>query len=49
VSVGDIGKNSGDWGERGKNGVRAGENRVRGVRIPTAIRCFLPIYCSSSR
>jgi hypothetical protein len=38
VSVGDIGENSRDRGERGKNGVRAGENRERAVRIPTAMR-----------
>lgn len=24
-----MGENSGDWGERGENGVTAGENRVR--------------------
>lgn len=39
-----MGENSGDWGERGKNRVRAGENRVRGVRIPTIVCCVLPIY-----
>jgi hypothetical protein len=24
--VGDLGEKSGDWGDRGENGVRAGEN-----------------------
>jgi hypothetical protein len=31
-----MGENSGDWGERG-------ENRARGVRIPTVMRCVLQI------
>jgi hypothetical protein len=31
--MGDIGENFGDWGERDENGMRAGENRVRGVRM----------------
>jgi hypothetical protein len=27
--VGDMGEKFGDWGDRGENGVRAGENRAR--------------------
>jgi hypothetical protein len=37
-----MGENSGDWGERGKNG-------VRGVRIPTAMRCVLLICCNGRK
>jgi hypothetical protein len=41
-----MGENSGDWGERAENGVRAGENKVKGVRIPTMVHCVLPICCN---